>query len=139
MHTLGRILVQLFLSGPLAIFYPVLVFGIGYAIVELLSGRFSTAANLGLFVAGGLGLTGLYVSILLPLDWLQRRWLRWTVTTLMAFGVLLALLFGWTVAYAWHRDDNLWQVWMYGGPLAVAAWNLWRMHAAPRQKTEEAR
>ena len=140
MQTLGRILLQLVLTGPVAIFFPVLVFGIGYAISVALTDGLEKAANGALFMAGGLGLTGLYASILLPLEWLRTRaWLRWTVTALMVLGGLLAVWFGWVVASDWHRDPNPWHIWMYGGPLAVAIWNLWRMHATPGKKTEEAR
>ncbi len=136
MQTLGRILFQLVLSGPLAIFYPVLVFGIGYTVSVALSDGLDKAANGALLLAGGLGLTGLYASILLPLGWLRSRaWLRWTVTALMAVGVLLALWFGWAVASDWRRDDDPLHLWMLGGPLAVATWNLWRMHATPMQET----
>ena len=139
MQTLGRILFQLVLTGPLAIFYPILVIGIGYTISVALSDGPEKAANGALMSAGGLGLTGLYASILLPLEWLRRALLRWTVTAMMALGIVLALWFGWAVVSEWYRDSNPYQVWLFGGPLAVAIWNLWRMHATPRQKTEEAR
>ena len=140
MQTLGRILFQLVLTGPLAIWYPILVIGIGYTISVALSDGLEKAANGALLSAGAVGLTGLYASILLPLEWLRTRvWLRWTVTAMMAIGVVLALWFGWAIVSEWYRDSSPLQVWLFGGPLAVAIWNLWRMHVPARQGSEEAR
>lgn len=139
LRSLGRIALQLVLSGPLVIFYPFLLYGTAMTLQTLVVAGPEAAANGTIVVAGGVGLTGLYASILLPLAWLRgKRWLRWSVTAFMAVGVLLSATFSWVeFGYGKPTDNPLWSLWVFGGPLVVAVWNLWRMYAKTR--TEEAR
>jgi hypothetical protein len=93
MRTLGRIALQLVASGPLAIFYPFLLWTRGNA------------------------------------------WLRWSITAFMLAGVLLAAFFG-LAGYGDGKpeEEAVLVAWMLGGPVVVAAWNLWRMHAGQRNE-----
>jgi hypothetical protein len=129
LRALGRIVVQLALVGPLVFFYPFLLFATGHTAYDLFARPGSIGAFNLIFVAGGLGLTGLYASILLPLSWLRRRALRWTVTAFMAFGIVLAIVF---LAIGGDTssglgENALWAAWVTAGPLIVALWNLRRM------------
>ena len=125
----ARIVVQLVLAGPMVFFYPFLVFATGHTVYDLFARPGSIGAFNLVFVAGGLGLTGLYASILLPTRWLRRPWLRWTVTGFMALGIVLAVVFL-AIGGDTSRglgENALYAAWGFGGPLIVALWNLRRM------------
>jgi hypothetical protein len=131
LRALGRIVVQLALAGPLVFFYPFLLFATGHTVYDLFARPGSVGPFNVIFVAGGLGLTGLYASILLPLRWLRTPGLRWTVTALMALGIGLAFVF---LAIGGDTssglgENALWAAWAMGGPVIVALWNLRRMWA----------
>lgn len=126
-----RIVLQSLLSGPVVFFYPFLVFATGHTVYDLFARQQALGAFSLIFVAGGLGLTGLYASILLPTRWLRTAWVRWTLTAFMALGIVLAFVFlaigGGTSTDL--LENALWTAWTYGGPVVVALWNLRRMWA----------
>ncbi|HEX5129307.1 MAG TPA: hypothetical protein VFV90_06155 [Usitatibacter sp.] len=129
---IARILVQLVVTGPVAFFYPFLAFATGHTVYDVFARPQAIGAFSLVFVAGGLGLTGLYLSILVPVRSLRARpWLKWTVTGLMAFGIALAVL-----ALVLGADTSslaeqgvAWSAWLFAGPLVVALWNVRRMFA----------
>jgi len=131
LRALGRIVVQLALAGPLIFFYPFLLFATGHTAYDLVARPGAIGPFSLIFVAGGVGLTGLYASILLPLGWLRTRALRWTVTAFMALGIVLAIVFlaiGGDTASG-LGENAAWAAWGTAGPIIVALWNLRRMWA----------
>jgi hypothetical protein len=134
LRAFGRIVIQLLLCGPVSAFYPFLLFATGHTAYDLFARPGAIGPFNLVFVAGGLGLTGLYASILLPTRWLRTRGVRWTVTGLMALGIVLAIAF---LALGGDTSGGLgenaaWAAWGFGGPVLVALWNLRRMwQAAP--------
>lgn len=133
LRALARIVFQILLAGPVAAFYPFLAFATAHTAYDLVVRPQAVGLFSLIFVAGGLGLTGLYASILLPTRWLRTPWFRATVTALMALGIVLAIVF---IAIGGDAgkglgENALWAAWGFGGPVIVAAWNLRRMWARP--------
>jgi len=91
MPTVVRVLLQLLATGPMLVLYP---FAMVLALVTfftIATEGMEAAKNMQVVLGGAIGLTGLYLSILLPLEWLQRRaWLRWPVIVFMLVGFVLA-------------------------------------------------
>jgi hypothetical protein len=134
LRAFGRIVLQLLLTGPVVFFYPFLLFATGHTVYDLFVRPSSIGPFSLMFVAGGLGLTGLYASILLPARWLAAsKALRWTVTAFMGLGIVLAIVF--LAIGGTPKGDPMegifWMAWTYGGPVIVAAWNLRRLWARP--------
>lgn len=123
------------MGGPLFIFYPVLVVGAAMTIAAVVTEP-EKAANGLMLVAGFIGLTGLLLSIVLPLRWMRERaWVRHGVAAAMLVGVALALFFIVAAAPDLLQKGELSSLWMFAGPVVVAAWNLWRIyHPGPGSK-----
>ena len=80
---------------------------------------------------GAFGLVGLYTSILVPTDVLRRRHgVRLTVAAFLVLGVIAALVMAFTPSeegLSIASRPELFQVWLLGGPIAVALWNIARL------------
>ncbi|MBF0426294.1 MAG: hypothetical protein HQL66_10815 [Magnetococcales bacterium] len=127
MKALLRGCVQLIMSGPLLLFYPASLLAISAVLRELLTGTFGASPS-GVFYAGvGVGLTGLYASILLPMSWVRASWwLRWGIAAMVAVGIGMAVSFVMVNDIGWRNNPWL-ALWMMGGPFMVLVWNGWRL------------
>ena len=136
LRAFGRIVAQLLLCGPVSFFYPFLAFAAGHTVYDLFVRPQAIGPFSLMFVAGGLGLTGLYLSIFLPTRWLrEKRWLRWTITAFMALGIVLAIVF---LAIGGDTSSGLGEnalgaAWMFGGPVIAALWSLRQMWAPAKE------
>jgi hypothetical protein len=128
MPTVVRVLIQLAATGPMIMLYP---FALVLAVVTFFTVAtegIDAAKNMQVVVGGALGLTGLYLSILLPVEWLRSRaWLRWPVVALMLVGFVLTGFFIEANPDLSHLRDGLVMVWGVAGSVVVAVWNTWRI------------
>lgn len=124
-----RIFCQLALAGPVLWFSP---FALGLAIASLASLATLEPDQIGpavIFVLSGLALPFLLLSILLSTRMLRRpRW-RLVVSIGLAAGVVGAVL--WVVGTGGVTQPDrvpfdAWTLYIFGGPIIVAGWNLWR-------------
>lgn len=141
MKTLPRITLQLALTAWLALFIPIMLGMIGDAVTSLVGrtaahdGPFKAILNVW-FASSPLSALALFVSIVVPAHILKRRrWLFYPILALLISGCIIALLFlrigvgAFVGAVNW--PNGFFVVWMFGGPLGVAIWNIVRLIKAP--------
>ncbi len=137
---LVRIIVQLVLAGPVMLLLLMSVVFSGAWLVSLVSGEGSGTAMAALIIVPvGLAIAALLASIVLPMATLfKRRWLLWSLRFFMGLGILLAGLF-WLMGLGSELGlrDALQFGWLGGGSIAVAVWNLYRMHIHAKQVGHE--
>lgn len=76
---------------------------------------------------GWLGLLGLLASILVPIRTCRAHcWLRALITILLGCGIVADVVLL-TRVRASPEMEGWWILWLFGGPLIVAFWNLLRM------------
>lgn len=136
---LVRIIVQLVLAGPVMLLLLMSVIFSGAWLFSLGSGDGSGTAMAVIIVPVGLAIAALLASIVLPMATIfKRRWLLWSLRLFMGLGILLAGLF-WLMGLGSELGsrDALEFGWMGGGSIAVAVWNLYRMHIHAKQVGHE--
>ncbi|MBL8516449.1 MAG: hypothetical protein JNM76_05705 [Betaproteobacteria bacterium] len=124
-----RIAVQLVLVAPVLFFSP---FALTLAVASLLAVATIGPKELDViltFVLSGLSLPFLLMSILLTTRALRRSPWRWLVTIGLVAGVIGTVL--WLVGTGGANQPgripyDTWTLYLFGGPVAVAGWNLWR-------------
>lgn len=125
-----RISVQLALVAPVLILSP---FAVALAVASLVSVASLELEELGMaltFVLSGLALPFLLLSILLTTRALRRAPWRVPITIGLVSGAVGAVL--WVVGTGGvSQPDSVayspWTLYMFGGPVVVAVWNLWRV------------
>lgn len=124
-----RIFIQLALSAPVLVLSP---FALALSVASLLSaatlepGQTCTALT---FILSGLGLPFLLLSIVMTTRALRRSPWRLIISTGLIAGVVGAVL--WVVGTGGVTQPeripyDVWTMYLFGGPIIVAAWNLWR-------------
>ena len=139
MNPVVRVILQLLLVAPVLTFFPYAVLmglggflfdtslGIGNSIFE---GKFREAFWDFGYSVGWLGQIGLVLSIVVPKETFQRiHWARILETLLLALGlVATAALLSSGTNISLAKDYSWWPYWLWGGPVAVAFWNLYRIY-----------
>lgn len=99
----------------------VLAFSLGEATAEQIRS--------GLFLAAGAyGCLALPFSIAIPARVVRgKRWLKYAFAACLCGGSIVSISALSDIhQYPWRGDKFFSNLWMFGGPLIVALWNLWR-------------
>lgn len=141
MNAAVRIALQFLLSGPIIVYAPwaLLVGPMSWAL--LFTGEAQGAAKTLAFSLGWIGLFGLYGSILVPLRLVRdSTWIRRTLTVALVCGFItvIAMLLEDGDPVDFVRKVGPFGVWLLGGPVAVAIWNL-RRYYRPSPSTADGR
>lgn len=134
MPTIARILVQLVVAGPIIIYMPFALLLGPVTLALALTGQAELSKGIA-YGFGAFGLLGLYGSILVPLSAFHRvPAVRWLTITFLFLGIIASVVMafapgeqGETIA----ARPELFQVWLLGGPIVVAVWNLARLLRPP--------
>jgi hypothetical protein len=129
-----RILIQLLMCGPMLALFPLAVIMGVAAICFAAVGKFDRLSEEVGYGFGWLGQLGLISTILIPAAFFKKRtWARWAATVLISCGYLAtaAILLD-KGAGGRPAAANLWgDVRLFGGPVFVGAWNLFRIWNRP--------
>lgn len=124
-----RIVCQLALTAPVLLLSPfaiVLALSSVISVTELTFEEFGVALT---YILSGLALPFLLLSIVLTTRALRRKPWRLLVTMGLVSGVIGALLWMGFASGPSKPEALLldpWSLYLFGGPIVVAGWNLWR-------------
>jgi hypothetical protein len=133
---LMRVVGQLIIAGPIIVYFPFAVWIAIGSIWLAICGEVHEAQKSIAYGLGGIGLIGLYASILVPVRTFHRHVnARRLVIVCLWCGFIAtgAMIFGGEEPDRFFDHPDSFHIWFFGGPVFVGLWNLGRLRQSSQK------